>query len=300
MTDHDDDAPAWLIALQGEVGRMLRTPLDPTGGRWHPRPDVAPPSLLRRVRRGTGPPPADRLALYQEQYWQRLFEATQDSFPRFVRAAGAWAFNHLVTEHLASGPIRARDLSDVADGLGRRILGALRALDAGEPDDTGWRGPLAACTAPRLLLRQALYIDDAERAAFRAPWAGVWKPTADELAGVAERRLPLSPGTAVVREDYDLVAWPSRPRDTALPARLSGGRDWVVSRTADGTAVRLVDPIEAALLRLAHRHPLGEALERLASTAGPRERAALAERLPDYVRGAIERGWWSPPERRAR
>lgn len=270
--------PDWLVALQVDFGRMLRTPLDASTGTFRARADAA--ALVRdRVRAPPGEPLLG-VTLYQEQYAQRLFAAAQDGWPRLTRAIGPWLFNHLVAEHLVAAPPRSHDLADVADGID--VL-ALRRLDDGA----------APWPVEPALLREAIALDRAERDAFVAPWRP-WVPAAEDLADLERRVLPLSPGTTVVRESYELVAWPSQPAG-APAAKLERARWWVVSRTPDGTASRRVDAIAAALLRGARRRPLAEALARLTADLGPEQRAVLAERLPHYVRAAVAHGWWAAP-----
>ncbi len=268
--------PDWLVALQADFGRMLRTPLDVSSGTFAARPEAADP-VRAGVRAALS---VSGVTLYQEQYAMRLFAAAQDGWPRLVRAIGPWAFNQLVAEHLVASPPRSHDLADVADGID--VL-ALRRLDDGA----------AAWPVEPGLVQEAIALDRAERDAFVAPWRP-WAPAAEDLADLERRVLPLSPGTTVLRASYDLVAWPSQPVG-APAAKLDRAQWWVVSRTPDGTASRRVDAIAAALLRGARRRPLGEALVRLTADLGPEQHAALAERLPRYVRAAVANGWWAAP-----
>jgi hypothetical protein len=289
--------PDWLCELHTALGLLLRSPLEVGTGRFHAAD--APASLLAQVREDPGPSPKDRLVLYQEQVWQRLFHAAQQAWPRTARALTPWAFNRVALLHLTTHPPRGHDLGEASLHLGTTLRAGLGPAAAGvdERPVGDLPGPLAEALrgvlAGRTLVEQATWFDEAEAAALQARWQP-WRPATTQVQ--PHLRLRLTPGTRLVREDHDLATWPQRP-DDGLPARLPAGRTWVISRTELGTALRLIDPVHARLLTLLDRLPLAQAVQRAQATLAERERAWLEQHLTTWLRAAIEDGWLRPAAR---
>lgn len=297
--------PPWLAPLQEAFGGLLETPLDARGGTLRSRPDA--PALVSALAE-----PATaraRLALYHEQYWMRLFGALQAELPRFAQVVGYWRFNALATLHLRDTPPTKVDLARCGDGLSARLLHVLDRIAAARataprvtPDTrpigrlvTGadpWEAALRTVPAPVDLARQALRMDEAARHALVAPHAGVWRPTAADVATLAERRLRFAPSFRLLREDWAL-AERGAPADPPPPfARHAAPRFWVSFRAERTTALAGVEPGFARLLALAAERPFGEAIDVIAQGRDPTDTAALRTALPGWIERALASGWW--------
>ncbi len=188
-------APDWLAELQRDLGRLLREPLDSSTGTFRARTDRYPAGLVAEVR---GADALDRLRLYHEQGWMRLFDALQASAPRVVEAMGPWAFNHLAAEHLRERPPPPHDLERAADGLCERVV---------------------ATMAHRPEVVEAERADLAERRCFHAPYAAPWRPTPEALAALGEGTIAVAPSLQIARLGSDVWVW-SRTREGTARRRV--------------------------------------------------------------------------------
>ncbi|WP_438005909.1 DNA-binding domain-containing protein [Sorangium sp. So ce321] len=303
--------PRWLRELQRDFTAVLRAPLDSGTGVFRERQERYPARLVAELRSGPGgPAPAERLALYHRQYWMRLFTALQTSFPRVSRAMGYWHFNHLAALHLAARPPRHFDLDEVARGFAARLDRALQRLDeasrgrrperpAREHEEDEWSRRVELSRAPRDMVRQALHMDEAERHAFGSPFEGLWRPTPEELTGLAEGRLRFAVSCTLTYEDWDLARF----------SRLAGGdldegapeairrhpstRTWVFARSAAGTTTTSVDPLFARLLERCRELTFGQALAAVEAGCTAAEAARLRANLQGWIALALSSGWWT-------
>jgi hypothetical protein len=93
------EVPPWLADFQARFGDTLRTPLDRTSGTLTATPATYDAALVAEVG-------SERLAVYNRQYWLRLFGVLHDAFPLTARLVGYWAFNEHAGAYLAAQPPR--------------------------------------------------------------------------------------------------------------------------------------------------------------------------------------------------
>ncbi|MGK3969187.1 DNA-binding domain-containing protein [Sorangium sp. So ce118] len=303
--------PRWLRELQRDFTAVLRAPLDASTGVFRERQERYPARLVAQLRSGPGgPAPAERLALYHRQYWMRLFTALQTSFPRVSRAMGYWHFNHLAALHLAARPPRHFDLDEGARGFAARLDRALQRLDdarrgrrperpAREHEEDEWSRRVELSRAPLDMVRQALRMDEAERHAFESPFEGLWRPTPEELAGLAEGRLRFAVSCMLAQEDWDLARFSrlaGADQEEGAPEairRHPSTRTWVFARSAAGTTTTSVDPLFARLLERCRELPFGEALADVEQGCTAAEAARLGAGLQGWIALALASGWWT-------
>jgi hypothetical protein len=291
--------PPWLSELQSAWSSLLRAPLDASSGTFRERREAYPDIVRAAVRtpqtEHLGASTDDRLALYHQQYWMRLFSTLQGHLPRFALAIGYWHFNHLASLHLEQSPPRHFDLERAADGLATRIQTALHDWQNTVTSRDLWTARLAASRAPRELLEQALHIDVLERRVFEAAFEPRWTPTPRELAALASLRLRVAPSLELVTETWDLVERSSLTHsnaDARPPSRLPKPRHWALFRTANGiTRLQLSEPC-ATFLDLCRQFPFGEALAQLEATATPDQLTKVRSELPQWVQLALANHWW--------
>ncbi len=300
--------PSWLRELQRDFTGALRAPLDSSTGVFRERQQQYPARLVAQLKSGpAGIAPAERLALYHRQYWMRLFTALQASFPRVSRALSYWHFNHLAALYLTANPPRHIDLDEESRGFSARLDSALQSLtDARHgrkpqrpaPRDA-WRQRLQLSKAPIAMVRQALCMDDAERHAYESPFEGLWRPTPEEIAGLAERRLRFATSYRLTREDWDLARFSrltGSDQDEAAPAairRLPSTRTWVFSRSAVGLTTTSVDPLFARLLERCGELPFGQALAAVEQSCTAAEAGQLRASLQGWITLALSHGFWT-------
>lgn len=266
--------PAWLEDFQARFGEAIRTPLDRASGTLTATPAAYDAELVASTVR------PERLAVYNRQYWFRLFDVLQAAFPLTARLLGFWEFNAHAARFLTANPPRGWDVDEAADGFEVFFL-----LEAPPTDRDDFDA-----------LAEAVLIDGAWRTVRRAPEATPFRPSADDAARLPEARLVRSPAVAFVDERWPLLelrAKVSGAARTALPPRLPSARSWAIVRRDDGIARLPLEPREAELFALLARHTVSEALARLEASCTPDEQATLPEKTRAWLARSVERGFWT-------
>ena len=276
------DAPPWLEEFQRRFGDVLRAPLDRATGTLRAATETYDTDVVGEVIDAERASAAERLAVYNRQYWFRLLDAMNASFALSSRLLSAWAFNEHAAAFLTAHPPRAWDLDRAPDGFEDFI-----SLDRGVP--------AFAVEAARL--------DAAWRSLLRAPAVTPYRPTADDAPRLLSSRLVSSPAAALIEERFRLfeskLALHRGGYDAAInpPTTLPSPRWWAVLREPTGLRHFSLAPREGELLRLLQTLPVGEALAVLEARCAEAERAALPEQTRRWLAQGVERGMWSGLER---
>jgi hypothetical protein len=280
----------WLALFQAEFTAVLRVPLDRSSRILRadvPRYDAAACARVRPGQRSA----AERLAVYNRQYWFRLFGVFQNEYPLTARLIGMWHFNALVAEFLRTTPPRQHDLAAAADGF-EAYLVALQSTPA-------WAS--LAPSANPLACAQAASIDAAFRAAARAESAPPFRPNALQraLESLAEVQLKPSPAFALLEESWPLLKLRRASLDAEGERALDlpepypdGPHSWALSRTQEGLHVLALARLQALLLRLLCTHRVGAALERLEAECSPTERSQLPANVQRWLAQGVRHGFW--------
>lgn len=274
-------APDWLATQQDRFSATLRTPLDRTTGTLRATLDVYDPDAVQDVRDAPNATAAERLAVYNRQYWYRLFGVMQTSFPITTRLLGHWRFNDYADRFLRAHPPRSWALDRVPDGFESFFAEALDAHPA------------------RDALVNAARIDTAWRELFRAPAVAPFHPTTADAARLLDARLVPSPATAVVVDHFALLELKATlatlpgEAPVPVPARLSQPRWWMLLREPDGVRQLPLAPLEGELLSLLSEHPVRDALARLEAACPEAERATLPAQTQRWLARSVERGFWA-------
>lgn len=274
-------APPWLADLQARVGAVLRTPLDRSSGTLRATTESYDSVTLLEALDRPQARAVDRLAVYNRQYWFRLFGTLQTAFPLTARLLGHWAFNEHAAGFLLAHPPRGWDLERAAEGF------------------EDFLGDSLAATPERDALLEAARLDAAWRSVFRAPATTPFRPRAEDAARLLDTRLEPSPATALVVEHWPLLALKNALASLGdesvapMPARLAQPRWWALVRESAGIRQLALEPREAELFLLLHRCTVRDALAQLEAACSPDERAALPMQAQRWLARSVERGLWS-------
>ena len=273
-------APAWLADLQARFGAVLRTPLDRGTGTLRATLDAYDPAVLDAVLDAPNTSAAERLAVYQRQYWFRLFTALQTAFPLTAHLVGPWQFNEYAAQFLVAHPPQGWDIEHAADGFDEFLASSL----AGDLE--------------RAATIEASRIDAAWRDVFRAPAATPFRPSPDDAARLLDARLDPSPSVAVFVEHWALVA---AKRSLADVAASSSARKvpphprpqwWALVREGSGIRQLPLEPREGQLIDLLRRHRVRDALAHLEAECSDEERATLPANARRWLARSVENGFW--------
>ncbi len=273
-------AIARLEVLQRGFGQALRTPLDRATGTLRARAELYTPELCAAI---VGDAHA-RLAVYNRQYWFRLFGVMQQAYRLATALLGAWEFNSLAARFLLAHPPVGHDLGRAVEGFAPFV--AADAAAAALERDRG--------LPPRALI-DAIGIDDAFRAVFSAPEQPALRLGPADAARLPRARLRESPAFALVEEGCPLIelrrelaAAVPEQAVTAPAPHVGGRRAWAICRGPGGQRVLPLDAAHALLVRLLRTYPVADAVARL-------EVAAAGQPLDveRWFAEGLQLGFWS-------
>jgi hypothetical protein len=280
-------APDWLAEMQARFGAVIRTPLDRATGTLRATPDAYDASAIDDAIDRSDARAHDRLAIYNRQYWFRLFGVMQSAYPLTTRLFGHWRFNEHAARFLLKNPPRGWDVDRAPDGfedfLSRTLDASLEAREA---------------------FVEAARIDAAAFAVSRAPEIVPFRPTEADAARLLDARLDPSPATAIIVEHWPLAemrtllssASSSRASDDespiALPAKLDRPRWIALVREASSIRHLALHAREGELLDLLRRHTVRDALARLELACTEDERRDLPARTRRWLARSVELGMW--------
>lgn len=283
--------PTWLAQFQERFGRMVRTPLDGSSGSLQVTPQAYDHELTRVALASPALASTDRLAIYNRQYWFRLFTVFHGAFPLTTRLLSHFTFNAYVTRFLLARPPRDWDIDSTLVGFDDFLLEALPAGAvpiAGQPVGIE---PLAVVQAAR--------IDAAFHRVFRAPAVEPFHPGAEHAERLLASRLLASPSATVLEEHWPLcelrrsIAGEAGEAAVALPERLSQPRFWLLLRSGTKLSVLALEPREAQLWSLLQELSVGAALERLERDCSDDERLDLPASTQRWLARSVTLGVWS-------
>jgi hypothetical protein len=240
-----------------------------------------------------GTQPRTRLAVYNRQYWFRLFGVFQKEFVVTGRLFGHWLFNDYVARFIAEHPPRGHDLQHALDGfdafLGRSV------------GQEGIRTP--AGHVPGAALCEAARVDLAFRDVFYAPDVAPFSFAGLDAGVLASSQLVLAPTCALLSEHWPLFALRQQLRSEGgeravrLPGpHAEGPRHWVLLRDLKGHRALPLEPLAARLYRALCERPLTEALGTLEAELSEAEREGLAPRVQQWLSDSVRLGFWAKLE----
>jgi hypothetical protein len=283
------EPPRWLADLQRAFSSALRAPLDRSTLTLRAREESYGAEILGEVLPRGDTTPAARLAVYNRQYWFRLFTVLQGEFPLTARVAGFWSFNALAERHLLERPPSSFDIGQAADGFEAMI----RRLDDGDLPP--------ALRDRHLALHDAANIDEAFRAVASSPDEPAVRPGPDDTAALLEHGLAASSRWRLVEERFALLELRQRlcgapvndERPIALPAAHPSPQTWALVRRARGFGHIPLSPAHAALLMLLQSLPLGQALQELERRFPAERNPELPGKVQRWLARSVELGFWT-------
>jgi hypothetical protein len=271
---------------------MLRLPLDRSSGQLQDRSERYAQGLCERVDAGASEDARASLAIYNRQYWFRLFGALQHEYALTARLLGAWEFNAWASRFLCEAPPRSPDLVCAADGFAEFV--ARELCEAHEAPDAGVVEPL-----PARALVQAAALDEVFRRVFQAPEQARFDPHGIDAGQLVSVRLQWSQAVALYSEDWPLMQLRGELRNASnagpvrLPPRHVEPRHWAVCRVEHGQRILPLAAAEARLFGYLQRYPIGEALSLVEETSPDSERAGLAEAARGWLAKSVREGFWT-------
>lgn len=279
----DREGPEWLREFQERFTDVLRTPLDRSTNVLRAQLEAYPPASIALALDGPRSTAAQRLAVYNRQYWFRLFTVLQTAYPVTARLLTYWRFNELAARFLAANPPRGWDLDRVADGFDRFVAVAC----AEEGDGALWAEAAALDATWRALMREK------ESTPFQLA-----RDFPEAAARLPEARLVRSRSVALWCERWPLLEWRARVHakgegeSVTPPGELRERRYWALIRERNGVRQVLLEPMEGALLAFLSEHTVGEALAKIEEACDERARAELPTKAQRWLASSVLRGVW--------
>ncbi len=280
---------AWLADLQADLTAVVRTPLEAREGALRTNPARYPDRACARIVRSPQLTAAERLAVYNRQYWLRSLRAMQEALPLTCRLIGAWHFNALATRFLLAHPPHAHDLGAIGDRFDQFLERVLREDVRLGPGESARR-------VPRDAVSQAAQIDLGFRRCFVAPPEAAFRADA---APPPDARLTFSRAFTLIREGWPLVQLREHAlgadaeKPVHLPEQLAAPQRWALFRTPRGTGTLRLEPQHALLLELLQRETLSRALERLEADCPRAQRSALPAKVQAWFSISARLGFFT-------
>lgn len=277
-------APSWWVEVQERMGETIRRPLDRSTNVL--RANLQKYPAYEDTLATESKTAEERLAIYNCQYWFRLFSVMQCEFPLSARLVGFWHFNALAERFLLKRPPRHPDIGAVADGF-------LEWVQAIEED------PIQGI-ASRDIWGEAVELDEVWRSLFRAPEQEVYRPSTKEATRLMYGWLLPADGWRLYKEHWPLVELrqsllaspPEHERAILPPPLLRSPQNWLLFRRIEGTLRLPISRLHARLLELLCVDQVGQALATLESECSPEERAALPQQVQHWLTHSVENGFW--------
>jgi hypothetical protein len=265
---------------------VIQTPLDRTSGTLTARTPAYDAKAVAEVVDGRRTTAAGGLAVYNRQYWFRLFEVFQSAFPLTSRLLGCWDFNRHVAGFLNERPPRGWDVDQAVDGFEPFLAAAIahdddethRALAEGILIDAAWRSVLRA----------------------RAPETPPYRPSSADATRLqrGDARLISSPALAIVEEHRALLDLRAHLLDepgesrVPLPPPHPSPRAWALVHTQTALVRLPLEPREAELLGLLRTSSVADALARLERACSADERIELPTKARGWLARSVANDFW--------
>ena len=280
--------PNWLEPWQRAFGNAINQPLTfSTGSLQIQAPPMDPDRCFASA---TGERVSGSLAVYNRQYWFRLFSTLQGDLAITASLIGPWALNQVLSRALTATPPKSKLLSDLV----RALEPALRtAFDAG-----GWPGAEDALL--RAQVQECLTIDLAHLSLLTAPAETPWVPTTAELARLDRLTLRPAGSLRIVTQSAPLLqhrvapAVPTDGRPLGPLPSLPLPESWALFRHENGMGRLQLRDLEQVFWSQAFDLPLGDLLVKLEQRVDIRP-AELATMLRRNLDRAVKLGWLAQP-----
>lgn len=255
MKERQAEPPEALKRLQEGLGQAIRLPVSFETGKFAFASENYAGSIASAVLPRGKQSGRDRLSIYNEQYWFRLFTILQEDYPLLAATLGMWRFNQLACAYLDRFPSRSPFLDKLADKF-EAFLGG----DA----------PYAST-----LTLQIAALETALAKTFHAPASEAFRPDrfAEQVPAMSgDSVLVFQSGFSLFEEDWNLME--SRvlllkknaedPVTLHKPVLESRKGYWAIFRKEGRLDWKEIDRTQYRLLsELARGCPLGEACEKL-------------------------------------
>ena len=248
----DRDA-AWLGDFQRRFSSMLRTPLDRSSGKLRAVRECYDRGLVAGVRPGPTATPEERLAIYNRQYWFRLFGVLHGAFPLTTRLLGHWTMNDYAAWFFREYPPCHWNIDSAAANFDAFLALAM-------PEPLIVLSPAGQPTVESAAVREAVVIDAAYRRLFSAPLVPHYRPAIADPAELMRTRLRPSTTVLILEERWPLVRLRDELSTVAgeapvpLPPRLPETQWWALVRQPSATGRFPLAKLEAQLFSLLAKH----------------------------------------------
>ena len=278
--------PDELLSLQENFSKAIREPVSFATGFFVFQKENYPADFVKTVSPRGDQGPEDRIAIYNEQYWYRLFSILQEDFPLLAAVLGFWEFNQLASEYLSQYPSRSPFL-DFLPTLMEEFLST----------HTRFANPLNQQIAQLdLAAYKSLFSPpgkkfSAENLSAKPIQSEADSEGNDEAASEAEALLNFQPGLTLFEEDWNLMEWRIKIVEGGMGQveRLDATSFipqkgfWILFQKEGRRAWRATDALGFRLLKaLKTPLPLGEACSLVAEGMNEEELEAFVRDLPNW------------------
>jgi hypothetical protein len=271
------DAQRRLRDLQHAFARSARTPLNIDEDGHSLREEFYDPLVLDAVLEVPGRRAADRIGVYNQQYWFRLLTVMQEEHPLLRRILGLVEFNRLAAAYLDRYPSRHPSLNRISDFLGD-------FLEAEAP----------------LLLQQAGRLDYLHIRAFDAgqhPIFDTQTCSPEAAEDLLAQPILFQPSWRLFREDWNLVAARRQAvadREDNIITPVPGTAHWAIFRGLHGVEQESLNIVQYRLLTmLTDGASLASACNAITNDISADEASNLQRSIGGWFHHWAKLGWFA-------
>jgi hypothetical protein len=272
--------PKSLQLLQKNFGQAIRTPVSFATGVFSFTTEAYDAILADSILPRGSQSGRERLAIYNEQYWYRLFTVLQEDYPFLAHTLGFWAFNQHASAYLSDHPSQGPFLEKLSLQFASFLLAPERNLSAME--------------------HQIVTLEAAMLRAFYAPLFGhstTGQSLSDQAQSGESTIMTFQPAFFLFAENWNLIesrqTFQSRPGPKVNP--IPKNSYWVIFQNEARADWKEVDGIGFELLTLLKSGlTLGQACERVAESLDAEALASLAQNIPRWFSEWTIWKWFVP------
>jgi hypothetical protein len=281
MLEKQGVVPSELQRLQSEFGQSIRTPFSFATGQFVCQKEKYPPSITSVITPRGEQVGADRLAVYNEQYWYRLLTVLQSDFPLLVASLGFWKFNQLATKYLTLHGSSTPYLENIAASM---------------PDFINHHPDYGSEEQKQMVAVDMAFIRATYMPVTRALNPSLLSQAALERLG--ENRLAFQPGISLIEEDWNWmeVRIAIATDQLTIPVFMAQKGYWMVSNRNALVVWESLNRLQFLMLQeLKMGISLGDACEKFSQTLNALDQEKLMANLAAWFQSWTENGYFQQP-----
>ena len=288
------DAPMWLEELQKQFGDLIQTPLSVKSGKFEADVQNYSSEILGKIKYNKNVSNYDRIKIYHNQYWYRLFNTMQKYYPRFSYAIGYWHFNNLAVQHIIESPPYNFNLNEAINGFYYKIINAIKAISSKNTkvENNFWVDSLLSYNISIIMIRQAINIDEAQLRSFKYKYfSNIDLKSKKDITNFFSHKIEYSKSFGLVKEDWNLSLL-NKNNIKGEITKHKIPKYFVFYRTGTSSAIENIEPLFAKFLSYCTQYNINISIKNMERNCNNLELERFNQKLIDWITISVQKKWW--------